>query len=497
MSQQNTWGDVGHRELKRDTARGALVSVIGQGANFVLRMGSMIVIARLVTPEQFGMVAMVTAFTGLISLVRDGGLPQAAIQSVSLGRELASTLFWLNLAIGVALAVTTVAAAPMVALFYQEPRLLWITLALSVSFVVSGAAAQHRALLQRRMSFATLVAIDIAALVVSTIAGIGMAMAEFGYWALVWMAIIQPAGVMIGVWVATRWVPGRPRKGTGARSMLRYGGMITVNSIVVYLAYNVDKVLLGRFWGAEVLGLYGRAYQLSSIPTENLNSAMSAVMFPALARVQTDPQRVRNYFLQGYGMFLAIVMPTTIACGLFAADIVSVLLGPQWTDAVPVFQLLAPTILAFALLNPMGYLMQATGRARRSLNMAFVIAPVVIVGYLAGVSFGALGVALGFSAAMLILVVPCVLWAKQGTLITTPDLLRAALPPLASTLVGAVAAMGAGIFLTEAGPLVRLLTLTLTLFGIHALVLLFALGQKDVYLDLVSLIRPREAKPAG
>ena len=278
--------------------------------------------------------------------------------------------------------------------------------------------------------------------------------------------------------------------------MLRYGGIFTSNTIVVYAAYNVDKVLLGRFWGAEVLGLYGRAYQLSNLPTESLHSAMGSVMFAALARVQNDPQRLRNYFVKGYAVFLAAVMPVTLACGLFAADIVRVLLGPQWNAAVPIFQLLAPTILVFALLNPLGYMLRATGRASRSLAMAFVIAPVVVAGYVAGLPYGPIGVALGFSTAMVLLLVPCVSWARRGTLITGKDLLRAALYPLASTLVGAAAAGGLGLLLTEAGATVRLLALTATLFGVHALTLLFVLGQKASYLDLLRAVRGAERRSA-
>jgi PST family polysaccharide transporter len=338
------------------------------------------------------------------------------------------------------------------------------------------------------MRFGSLVAIDIAALLVSICVGVGMAMAGWGYWALVGMTVALPTIAMIGAWIATGWVPGRPRKGVGVRSMLRYGGMITVNSAVIYAAYNVDKVLLGRFWGAEVLGLYGRAYQLISIPTENLHSAMSYVMFPTLARVQDDPQRLRSYFLKAYGLFLSVVLPITIACGLFAADIVRVFLGPQWSEAVPVFQLLAPTILAFALINPMGYMMQATGRAFRSLKTAFVIAPVVVAGYVLGLPHGPTGVALGFSLAMLMLVVPIVQWAKHGTLITTADLLRTAVPPVVSTLAGAAMAVLAGMALAEAGALLRLVLASAILFGIHGVILLLGFGQKTMYLNIARAI---------
>ncbi len=134
--------------------------------------------------------------------------------------------------------------------------------------------------------------------------------------------------------------------------MIRFGGMATLNGFIVYITYNLEKLLLGRFWGAEALGIYGRAYQLINIPTENLNSAIGGVAFSALSRLQDDPNRFKNYFLNGYSLVVSLTLPITIACALFADDIVLILLGPKWKDAIPIFQLLTPTILAFALVNP-------------------------------------------------------------------------------------------------------------------------------------------------
>ena len=471
-------------DLGRKTARGALASVAGQGANFTLRIISMVVIARLVTPEHFGLVGMVTAFTGLLSLFRDAGLSMATVQKETVSGDLLSALFWINVAVGVVLALLTAAAAPLLATFYGEPRLLWITIALASAFVFNGAMAQHRALLQRRMRFGVLSALDILALVVSIGIGFGMAVADLGYWALVAMAVSQPMIGFVGLWMASGWKPGPPRHAIGVGSMLRYGGVVTLNSLVVYVAYNADKVLLGRFFGPEVLGLYGRAYQLISLPTENLHTTLGWVMFPALSRVQNDPSRLRSFFLKGYGLFLCVVAPITVACGLFAEEIVGVFLGPQWSQAVPVFRLLAPTILALALINPMGQLMQACGHAVRSLKVALLIAPIVIVGYAIGLADGPQGVALGFSASMLLLVGPVVYWARQGTLITMSDVARAVVPPCLSTLAGAALALAVGRAIPTSETFLRLATLPAILFLTHVLVLAFCFGQKDVYADL-------------
>src|SRR5678816_2257889 len=134
--------------------------------------------------------------------------------------------------------------------------------------------------------------------------------------------------------------------------MIKFGGTMTLNGVIVYVAYNADKVLLGRIWGAETLGLYGRAYQLINIPTDNLNSAVGSVAVSALSRLQDAPERFRSYFLKGYSLLVALTIPITMACALFASDIVVVLLGQKWLGVAPIFRLLAPTMLALALINP-------------------------------------------------------------------------------------------------------------------------------------------------
>ena len=472
-------------ELRRRTARGALTSVVGQAGNFVLRIGSMVILARLVTPEHFGLVGMVTAFTGFLGLFRDAGLAQATVQRETLSEELRSTMFWINLGVGVLLSGLMLVAAPFIARFYGDPRLFWIAAALGTSFIFNGAAAQHRAHLQRNMRFGLLTTIDLLALVASIVLGAWMGWAGFGYWSLVAMAVSVPATAFVGIWIASGWKPRAPGRAAGARAMVKYGGVVTLNSLVVYVAYNADKVLLGRFWGAEILGFYGRAYQLISIPTENLHATIGWVMFPALSRVQSEPQRLRNYFLTGYGLFLSVVMPVTVACAMFAEDIVRVLLGEQWGQSVPVFRLLAPTIAAFALINPFAYLMQACGHAVRSLKLSLLIAPVVVFAYLLALPYGAQGVAVGFSVAMMSLVVPVVLVARRGTLITPADLLLTVGRPLLATMIGAAAAFLLGPLLGETSPFLRLTVLASTLFAVHFVILLFVLGQKSAVVGLL------------
>ena len=478
--------DVSSKDLKRRTAHGAVVSTVGQATIFVVRTASMIIMARLLLPHEFGLVGMVTAFTGFLGLFRDAGLSMATIQRASVTHGQTSTLFWVNLVVGFALAAASAVAAPLLVLFYREPSLFWVTVALGTSFIFNGAAAQHRAMLQRSMRFATMVGIDIVSLVVGTATGIGAALAGFGYWALVLLNVTPTAVSLIGAWLTTRWVPGRPQRRSGIRSMLWFGGTITLSNVIMYVAYNADKVLLGRFCGAAALGIYGRAYQLINLPIENLNSTLGTVAFPALSRVQEDPERLRRYFLKGYSLFLAVVLPITMGCALFADDVIRVALGPKWTEAAAVFRLLAPTILAFAILNPLSWLMLASGHAVRSLKIGLLVAPVVILGYAIGISHGPHGVAAGYSIAMLLLVVPVVTWAKHGTLITWTDVIETIGTPGVSVLVGAGASWLVAAYLAPLHPvLLRLTAESAVLFGTYFVMLMFVLKQWKHYVALL------------
>jgi O-antigen/teichoic acid export membrane protein len=461
-----------------------------QGANFFLRLGSLMILARLLGPKDFGLVGMVTVFTGVLTLFRDFGLSSAAIQRTTVTEEQISTLFWINIFVGALLTLLAIAMAPVISVFYHEPRLFRVTVVLAVGFLFNAAGVQHGALLQRQMRFTTLAVINTVSLIIGTAIAIGGARAGYGYWALVAMSITLPFTNTVGCWLTVTWIPGMPRRGVGIRSMMRFGGAITLNGLVAYVANNFEKVLLGRYWGVDALGLYGRAYQLINIPTDNLNSAAGEVAFSALSRLQGDPDRLKNYFLKGYTVILALTLPVTVACALFADDMISVFLGAKWGAAAPIFRLLAPTILAFAIVNPLFWLLSSLGLVERSLKMGLVISPVMILSYLVAMPYGPRGVAVAYSAVMMLWVIPCIIWSVHGTVISFRDIVLAVGRPLIGSLVAAGFAFSVRSvsiqFLSTLPRLVLEITVLLVTF---MAMLLFVTGQKALYLDLVRGLR--------
>src|SRR6266568_2458441 len=411
--------------LKESVIRGGLAKVVAQVASFALRIGSLMVLARLLDPRDFGLVGMVAVFTGVLNLFRDFGLSSATVQRLNVTDDQISTLFWINVLVGVILGLLLMAMAPVVVTFYHEPRLFWVTIILATAFMFNGAGVQHTALLERQMRFTALAAIDIFGLVVSTTLGISMAKAGFGFWALVAASVSLPFVTTLCLWWTAGWIPGRPRLQIGLHSMMRFGGGFTLVNLIAYTAYNLEKVLLGRFWGADAVGIYGRAYQLVNLPTDNLNAAVWGVAFSGLSRVRTDPNRFKSYFLKGYSL---------------------------------------------------------------------VLAPLVITGYVIGLSYGPKGVAFAYSAVMTLWAVPHIAWCVHGTMISFRDIMLAASRPLGSGIVAAVIAFGVQFFWGQSlSPLLRLMLGTSVLLIAYIGVLFYVMGQKAVYWDLVRGLSKRSS----
>jgi len=280
---------------------------------------------------------------------------------------------------------------------------------------------------------------------------------------------------------------------------MHFGGTLTLNGLVAYVAYNAEKVMIGRFWGADAIGIYGRAYQLVNIPTDNLNSAVGEVAFSALSRLQDDPIRLKSYFLKGFSFVLGLTLPITIACALFADDVVFVLLGPNWMETATIVRLLAPTVAIFAIINPLGWLMFSVGFVARGVKAAPVLATIMITGYVLGLPHGPKGVAFAYSTVLTLWVIPHILWSVHGTPVSLRDVLLAVSRPLASGILAGAFAFGARLLCGPfVSPLPRLVletsVLLVTFFG----ALLFVAGQKSLYLDLLRGLKEPSvrAKPA-
>lgn len=428
-------------DLKGRSVRGGAVTVLAQAIKFLLNIGSTSVLARLLTPADFGLVAMVTAFTGFAGLFKDIGLSMATVQQTDINHEQVSTLFWMNVLIGVLVAGVCAASAPLLALLYGEHRLLLITLSVSVPFLFAGLTAQHGALLQRQMRFAAMAIIEIIGLVAGIVAGITLALVGAQYWALVGMMATHSFVAMVGVWTASRWRPGLPRWDGRIATMVKFGGNLTGFNVLAYLAQNFDSLLIGEFLGAAPLGVYSKAYNLLMMPIRQITSPMGAVARPALCRLQHEPERYRRFFLKALELVSFGSMPLVAWVFVSSDDLIRIVLGPQWDGAVPVFKCLAPAAFMGSVAVVPDWLCNSLGNPHRLFRWALVSVPIIVFSFCMGLQWGTTGVAAAFSVTWCTTLTALIVYSCIGTPIRFIDVaLRLCRPALASLTAAALTA---------------------------------------------------------
>ena len=398
--------DISTDDISGKAVRGGAVVFGAMAVQKALALALMAVLARLLTPEDYGLFGMVFALAAFLQVFADLGLSMATVQKMELSRAQISTLFWVNLAFSALLSCAAAAAAPVVALFYREPRLLGITLWIAPGFLLAGLGTQHAALMQRNMRFGALAACDIAGLAAGGAVGVWMALVGLGVYSLVGQSLAQVGTRSALAWALSGWVPGRPVRRSGVRPMLRFGGYLTGFSVLNYFARNMDKVLLGRFWGATPLGLYTRAYALMTYPITLVSGPMNSIMIPAMSKLQRDLNRFQEIYLRGLRVVALLSFPMMTVLFVAAEEVIAIIYGPQWTDAVPLFRILCIAGLWQGIYNFTGQVYIATGRTDRLFQYGLAGTPIIVAGICCGAPFGPRGVATGYAVAMLLVLIP-------------------------------------------------------------------------------------------
>ncbi len=459
------------QDLRRRSARGALSTMSGQWVRLVLQVGSTVVLARLISPTEYGLVSMIVALIGIGDALMNLGLSQATIQRTDVTHGQVNVFFWLQAAVGAGLTALVVATAPAIAHFYDDDRIVPLAMALAFTFVLNGLAAQHQAVLARQMRFGVLALIDVLGLLLGAIAAVVLALGGAGAWALVVMTMATPVLRVALSWPASGWSPGRPRRAPGVAPMVRFGLSLTFTNVLDYTAQNIDNVLLGRFYGPATLGLYSRAYNLLLLPIRQVTAPMARVAVPVLSYLKDQPERFRRFFVVALGAVSYVSLPGIALLSALSHEVIAVMLGDQWTEAAPIFQVLALGGIMVSLRSTNGWLFVSTGRTGRQAVWALVNRPVAIAGIIAGIPWGAIGVAWGFVAAHLVMLVPSFVVSARGTPVTMRDIAGAVWRPV--VLAALVGASGAAVhrFVTAPSIVVLLLGI-LAYLGILGLAVL-------------------------
>jgi O-antigen/teichoic acid export membrane protein len=449
-----------HRESKdlgRVALRGGLVSVAMQYSTGVLQVVTAIVLARILAPEDFGIVAILTVLTSFAPLLIDFGLGDATAQRKKITQGEVSSLFWASAGIGLAIAIVVAACSPLIAWLYREPRLETIALFSATTFVLLGLSSQHLALLRRTMQFGKIAQIQISSNVLGTAVAIVIAFCGYGYWALVFRPIASSLCIAIGAWIACRWRPGFPVFDNEVKSMIRFGLHVVAFSVTYTLAKAVDRIGLGLFYRPDQVGYYQNATILYENSIFSVLAQLHTVGSAALSKLQSNPAALRQKYEAALSALAFFVMPAAAILSVTGEDITVTLLGQKWREAGWLLSIIALRGIFQALEASQGWLHLSIGRVDRWRNWGIVSLGVQVVAVLGGLPFGAAGVAVAGVIASALLAAPSVVYAGRPIGVGAELVIRAVGPQL----VGAISTAAAGwclqtIALTNCSSLVRI-----------------------------------------
>ncbi len=401
------------RSLGARAAGGAAVTMAGQLAKMVVQFGGIVLLARLLTPYDYGLMAMVTAIVGMAEILRDFGLSSAAIQAKHVSREQRDNLFWINSGIGLVLAIVVFLSSSWIAHFYREPALLGISQALAVTFLLNGMTTQYRAHLSRGLRFGQVSLSDVGAQVMGLIAGVGVALAGYGYWALVWQQVVQALVNLAIAGACARWLPRGYRRDAPMRAFLSFGWNLMAAQLLGYASRNVGQVIIGHRIGAEALGLYNRAFQLLMMPLNQINAPATSVALPVLSQLQDDPPRFGSFLLRGQTVMVHLIVALfSFACAL-ALPLIVLVLGEQWRPAVPLFQVLTLGGIFQTASYATYWVFLAHGLMREQLVYSVVGRVMLIACIFAGSAWGVMGVTVGYTLGLLVMWPLSVIWIAK------------------------------------------------------------------------------------
>lgn len=415
-------------DLAQKTISGGISSMATQAILLVLHFINLAILARMLSPEAFGLVAMVTAFTNLVVVFSNMGLSTATIQAESISNNEISALFWLNALVGLFIVVGLFFASELIVLFYEEPNLKGIVLLLSFGFLFSALGMQHEALLRRHLFLFRINIIYIIVNILSMIVALVLAYKGFDYWSLVWMNLSLPFFKMFGMWIACHWVPSFNFNFKSAFHLFKFGLNITGFNFINYFSRNLDKVLIGKFASSAALGEFSRVDQMALFPLQKVNGPLTASVQPALSRLQNEPNKYKEYYCNSLKSISFIGTPLVCFIFLMADEVTLLVLGPQWTNASLLLKCLMPAALCGVTNVATGWAFNSLGHVNRQFKLGICTSSFLCLSILIGINWGVVGVAIAISISRVMQKVPSLLYCYYGTFLEFSDFTKSFMP---------------------------------------------------------------------
>lgn len=375
-------------------AKWSFVSVAGRRA---VTLVTTLVLARLLTPADFGLVAMAAVFVGFIELLRDMGTGSGIIQADAPSAELLSSIFWLNVAFGVAATAALFALAPFAATLLREPGLTAVLQALSFSVLFAALSAVQTSLLTRELQFRRLAFVELVGSSAGGVLGIVLALRGYAVWSLVWQSVSTVLVVSAGTWFASAWRPRFKLNLSSVKPILGFSANLTGFNVLNYFVRNADNLLIGRYLGAQSLGFYDLAYRIMLYPLQLISWALGRALFPVYARLRADPARLGVAYLKVTRAIALIAFPMTLGLVSIADLLVQTALGPAWSPVIPLLLILGPLAALQAIGTTVGYVYQAMARTDLLLRWGAGTGILLVASFAVGLRWGIVGVAACYS----------------------------------------------------------------------------------------------------
>lgn len=477
--------------LKERAVKSVGITTTAQGIKLFIQIGSIAILSRLLDPSDFGLVAMVTIFSGFALQFMEGGLSMATIQRDYITDAQVSNLFWINSALGAGLFIIGILISPLVAELYNEPRVALIMAALSITFLIGGLSVQHDALLRRQMRFKAISLIDIMSMAAGIIAAIVAALSGLKYWALVISPIATITCKTIMRWLSSGWVPSMMSRGSGFRPLLGFGMHLTGANFIGYIANNLTPFTIGYISGAQSLGVLNRANMLASIPSSQILPPVINVVQPTLSRVANDPQRL-SYAIKSIMSKLVLgTMFVTSTMAVLADWIIQLILGANWNDAVPILRMLAVFTLVEPIAAFLAVCLVATGNARALLRWKAITLVILIASIGIGSIWGELGVIAAYALSGLLIRLPCfLLYASRFLPVTVGELFKTLIPSAFCSCCTVAALYGLRHFNQIESPALNLVIFVVFSSVIYTAICLVLKPTRREFLEILTLLKP-------
>ena len=393
-------------DIRRLAVRGAAATISASGLALSAQVISTVILARLLTPADFGVVTMVTTISLLLSSFGLNGFSEGVIQVEQIDHNTASNLFWLNTGAGLALSIAFAGAGAQLARFYRNPLVANVAMGLSLGIVISATSVIHLALLKRAIRFGGLSINDVAGRAVNTAVSIVLALRGWGYWALVAGIVAQQLSVAVGAWWLCRWIPSFPRRTGKTGPMVRFAAKVYGQYCLLYSSQNIDNVLVGWRFNAVALGFYKKAYDLFTLTAAQLTAPLNNVALASLSRLNQDNLRFRRYLGNSLGMIAFAGMAMSADLTLVGRDVVRLVLGAKWSESGRIFELFGPGIGVMLLFSAVGWIHLSIGKPGRWFRWTLVQLTVTVCLFLGALHWGPAGVAAAWSVSYWLLLIP-------------------------------------------------------------------------------------------